>query len=95
MDILDDMDDEPDTTIKSSNFGGPGDYMMMDDDIDSAPQLPRRTEESKQLLNETTGGDALYCEPAPVWGSSPSSEWIMYTILYCSPLCVYRTTKNR
>ena len=82
MDILDDIDDEPDITSKLSNFGGPGDYMMMDDDdIDSStPELPRRTEDSKHLLNEQTGGDAVYSEPAPVW-SPPSSEWIICYIL--------------
>ena len=80
MDILDDMD-EPEATA-SGNFGGPGEYMMMDtDEIDSnkTPELPRRTEDSKHLLGEPKEeplGDSLYCEPVPVWNSSPSSEWI-------------------
>ena len=76
MDILDDMDNPDNAGTSSSNFGGPGEYMMMDtDDIDSnTPELPRRTEESKQLLGQPEPmGDSLYCEPAPVW-NSPSSE---------------------
>lgn len=82
MDILDDID-EPEMAVTSTNFGGPGEYMMMDtDDPDSGtPELPHRTKESKQLLNESkeatmgeTMGDSVYCEPAPVWNSSPSSE---------------------
>ena len=81
MDILDDMED-PEAAGTSGNFGGPGEYMMMDqDETDSkTPELPRRTEESKHLLGgpkEEPLGDSLYCEPAPVWNSSPSSKWIM------------------
>lgn len=79
MDILDDID-EPDVGVTSSNFGGPGEYMMMDtDDVVSTPELPRRTEESKQLMGETSEEttDSVYCEPAPVW-NSPSSKWIAF-----------------
>ena len=75
MDILDDMED-PEAAGTSENFGGPGEYMMMDQDEIDTPDLPRRTEESKHLLGEPKEeplGDALYCEPAPVW-NSPSSE---------------------
>lgn len=87
MDVLDGMD-EPEVGVMPSNFGGPGDYMMMDDDDDdgvgsSTPKLPRRTEESKQLLGEEPMADSLYCEPAPVW-SSPSSELIVFhTCTHC------------
>lgn len=73
MDILDDIE-EPEP---ATNFGGPGEYMMMDtDDADSGiPQLPQRTEESKQLLTDAKDQvDNVYCEPAPVWNSSPSSK---------------------
>lgn len=90
MDILDDMDDPEKATggiTSSSNFGGPGEYMMMDtDDTDSAtPELPRRTEESKHLMGDAKEPteDSLYCEPAPVWSSSPSSECVvLYIISY-------------
>ena len=80
MDILDDMDG-PEEDGMSASFGGPGEYMMMDtDEVDTkTPELPRRTEESKQLMGdpkEEPLADSLYCEPAPVW-NSPSSEWIL------------------
>ena len=99
MDILDDID-EPEMGTSSSNFGGPGEYMMMDtDDIasSSTPELPRRTEESKQLLREATQEttDSVYCEPAPVWNSSPSSEWIVFHNLHNCSSWINRTSKNR
>lgn len=98
MDILDDIDEPEAGITSSSNFGGPGEYMMMDtDDITSSstPELPRRTEESKQLLggsNEETT-DSVYCEPAPVW-NNPSSEWtVFYNFHNCS--WINRSSKNR
>ena len=99
MDILDEIE-EPEAAGTSTNFGGPGEYMMMDtDDVDSAtPELPRRTEESKQLLGSTSTQepmeDAMYSEPAPVWNSSPSSR-LIDTIFFIATLCFYRASKNR
>jgi len=79
MDILDDLDDEPDAPhidIRGPSLKGPADYETVDTS-DVPPQIPARTEESNLLMGDPTldneAGDSVYSEPVPVW-NSPSSQ---------------------